>query len=847
MPALKTQYKNIFIDEDYSSKDLEENLAGKKGYSLFRLRDMDVPVPRFYVISGKVFSRFISDNVGPSLDGKITSEKIQKLIKEGSFSKHHEEDIRIGYSRISGFTSTWVAVRSSIILPESHQKLSFAGQLSTILNARGINDLLESIKSVYASAFTSEVATYLLSNGLTLSDIKIAIAVQKMIQSEVSGVAFTVDPITLNDDIMSIEAVFGLGEVIADGDITPDQYSVNKKDLKFEEKRIVPQKWMTVRKVQHVAGEDGKQKVDISPLWQNRQKLENRYIEELVKIGMQIEKKEDCPQDIEWVLEGGHLWVIQTKKAKNLRIKELDVDIRQDTDKLLRDSIEQINRVEEAKKKFVQDMETRNLELKKPKISEEEIKVPEKKSLREVLKKDILERPQEKLSPTIDEKLLITGIGASKGTFRGKIKIINDEKDLESGISDSTVIVLKDSIPHMEGKATLCGAIISDTGGLTSDLSIICREKEIPCVLGTHISSKVLKNDDEVLVDGEVGAIYGKGSFNKTVVELIQKEEKSTEDEEIIESKDTVEKVPEEKSENVVSKEGEKPKKARQGTATKVFLDLSYGLKSVKKSSELIELSDGLSHLRIEDVYTKIGRHPGAYIDEGRTKEFIKQCSEELAAICEFAKGDPIIIGIGSMTVGQYKELTKGPTFEKYDEKEINDSTNGLQRLLRRPKELSLAIKIIKRVRNVHGFRNVSIAIEFAGNPQNVIEFKKVVSAEGLRRSSTFKIFLVVDTPSIALIVDQYESSGIDGMIIDIKSLKKLMMADKYEDPSILKIIDQIKSQLDQGLAIVRYPGKSSIITKKVVESGFYGIAVTRKNLERARDQISKLERTALF
>lgn len=846
MAAHNTKNQNIIIDEDYCLKDVSESIVGKKGYSLFSLKEMDVPVPRYFIISGRIFSKYISSNVGPKLTDKITSEKIQDLIQKGNFSSEQEKDIKLGYSRISGFSSTWVAVRASIILPEDHQNISFAGQLSTILNVRGIENLLESVKSVYSSAFTPGVTTYLLSNGLTLSDIKVAIVVQKMVQSEVSGVAFTTDPISLNENLMSIEAVFGLGDVIANGDIIPDQYTVNKEDLKFTNKKIAPQKWMIVRKIHHLPDEEGTQRVAISPTWQNKQKLENKYIEELVKIGMQIEKKSKCPQDIEWVYEGGHLWIIQTRKAKNLRIKELDIDIRQDTDKLIRESLEQINKIEEAKNKFAEEIKQRNLDLSKPGKIEEEIKIPKKKSIRDILKKDLLERKDEKLTPTIDEKLLITGIGASKGTFRGKVKVINSPKDLESGITDTSILVLSQTFPEIEGKATLCGAIISDNGSLTSDLSIICREKKIPCVLGTHISSKVLKNGDEILVDGEVGAVYGKKDMPEKKIDLTMTHSIESipssfkEPKPLTENKPSLPRQAEEK--NILPS-----KRIKQNTATKVFIDLSYGIESVQRSADLVDLSDGICHIRIEDIYKKIGRHPGAYIQEERTKEFIKECSDELAEICKLSNGDPIIIGMGSMTVGQYKKLSKGPGIEKYDDKEITDVTNGLQRLLRRPKELSLAIKIIKNLRNVHGFRNVSIAIEYAGNPQNVIEFKKAVLATGLRRSSTFKIFLVVDTPSIALIVDEYENAGIDGMIIDIKSLKKLMMAEKYDDPSILKILDQIKNQLDQGLAIVRFPGKSQLITKKIVERGFYGIAVTRKNLEKARDRILKLERSALI
>lgn len=852
MAARKFSQINIFIDEDYDHKSVTDQDIGRKGYSLFKLRDMDVPVPRFFTISGKVFSQFVNTNVGPSLDNKITSEKITKLIKDGEFDEKIAHQIKIGYSRISGFSNSWVGVRSSIILPKKLDKLSFAGQLETVLNARGVDEVFDAIKSVYASAFTKEMATYLLSNGLSLSDIKVGIIIQKMVQAEVSGVTFTVDPITQKDNLMSIEAVFGLGEVIADGDITPDQYVVDKETLKFEEKKVVPQKWMMIRRIKHKSGEDGKQKIDISPLWQTRQKLENRFIEELVKICMQIEKKEKRAQDVEWVYEGGHLWVLQTSKASSIRLKEYDLDVRLDVDRSIRESVEQINQIEEAKKKFKEQLEDKGLDLSKPKIEkriekeESRIKKETPKSLREILKKKSEKRDTKKIKPKSGEKLLITGIGASKGSFRGKTVLVKTERDYEKSLKDGYVLVLKDLPKDIEGRITLGGAVICDIGGLTSDLATVCREKGIPCVLGTGLATKILKDGEMILVDGEVGAIYGAERPSSPTATTSQGLKSKNE---VVIEKELPKKVqiPEEEKESITEPTKKEEPIAKTPTATKIYIDLSYGIKTVEKSSRKISGADGISHIRLEDVYREIGRHPGAYVEEGRSKDFIKDAAQRLSDIVKFAEGDPVIIGLGGMTVGQYKKLTKGSSLEKYEDPNINDNTCGLQRLLAKPKELDMAIKIIKRVRNVHGHRNVSIAVEFAGTPANVVEFKKKVSSNGLRRSSTFKIFLMVDTPSIALIVDQYESAGIDGMIIDIKSLKKLMMAPDYDSASILKIIDQIKASLDGGLCIVRFPGKSKKIMNKIVGEGFYGVAVTRKNLEFTRKNISKLERKVLF
>ena len=106
--------------------------------------------------------------------------------------------------------------------------------------------MIDSIKRIYASLFTDDVVAYAASKGVNLADVKLAVVVQKMVQAEVSGVAFTIDPITQDPTKLSIEAVFGLGDTIALGELTPDIYLINKKDLNILEKRISPQEWMKI-------------------------------------------------------------------------------------------------------------------------------------------------------------------------------------------------------------------------------------------------------------------------------------------------------------------------------------------------------------------------------------------------------------------------------------------------------------------------------------------------------------------------------------------------------------------------------------------------------------------------
>ena len=193
--------KSIYFWEDYSFQKLNESFVGRKGLSLFELKDMDIPIPDFFVISPLVFDRAISDTLQRDAKDLFTKgsnpdeDLVEKAILKTELDPEILEDILSAYTRISGFTDSWVSVRSSVVFP-STPEVSFSGIFLTELNVRGSKDLIESIKKIYASLFTDDVVAYASSNGLNLADVKLAVVVQKMVQAEVSGVSFTVDLIT---------------------------------------------------------------------------------------------------------------------------------------------------------------------------------------------------------------------------------------------------------------------------------------------------------------------------------------------------------------------------------------------------------------------------------------------------------------------------------------------------------------------------------------------------------------------------------------------------------------------------------------------------------------------------
>jgi pyruvate,water dikinase len=399
---------------------------------------------------------------------------------------------------MSGFTDAWVSVRSSVVFPENKQ-VSFSGIFSTELNVRKFDDLQDAIKKVFASMFCDDVVAYASKMGVDLAEVKLAVVVQKMVQSEVSGVVFTVDPITQDNSKLSIEAVFGLGDVISLGEITPDTYLLNKKDLSIIEKHIAPQEWMKVRTLKPIRGGKHREDKDISS-WSHRQKLSDKDMKEISKIALIVENKSREIQNLEWVLSGGKFWVLQNKplyeESREERVVALSSDLTRKNihdvvvgfiEKYRGESMIVSQAISDAKKMVSKNGNEAAKELEKLILS---------------AKKEVEEVP----TPTKQEDLLASGIGASFGIKSGKVTVVDGPVDRKFTTED--ILLIKRYSSEMESMIVSSGGIIMDTGGLTSDTAILCREVGIPAVVGTVDASKKIKSGDLVKIDGNSGTVY---------------------------------------------------------------------------------------------------------------------------------------------------------------------------------------------------------------------------------------------------------------------------------------------------------------------------------------------------
>lgn len=845
---------SVYFWEDFTAKKLRETNVGRKGLSLFRLKDMDIPVPEFFVISSSVFKDISFEGLDrdfKKLTGRNRNpeeDEVEKSIQKTKLSEEVVDEIKSAYTRISGFTDAWVSVRSSVVFP-SKPEVSFSGVFNTRLNVRHVDDLLEAIKNIYASLFTDDVVMYAANKNIDLSEVKLAVVVQRMVQAEVSGVAFTVDPITQDKSKMSVEAVYGLGDVIASGEITPDTYVLNKKDLSIAEKHISPQEWMKVRTVGSGKGKNAVEKISISPTWSHRQKVDERHLQEVAKISLVIENKSREGQNVEWVQAGGKIWVLQNKPLKEKTLAPEVTVVREDRDTLREVVVAFVEKyrditkiegkaVDEAKKLVQKQQKEQNEELEKLVRVAQDINKNEK---------EVKTRAQTR------EDLLVSGIGASFGSVTGKAKIVKDgRKDMK--VDKNDVLVIKSYADEMESMILKAGAIVTDTGGLTSDIAILCREFDIPAVVGAKDASKILSNGDIVRVDGNTGTIYKE--TDSKIVKEIKEDKKETHP--VVEAYssgnlagvDLLEEKEAEIEEDENSEEEQAdaiPKDSTLSpTATKVFITPTLENDELR---EYVGNSHGILYVDLDKIMIEEGRHLMAFVEDKKFVEYANDISKRVCDIVELAQGDEVVVTIGSATAGDFRDITKGSSME---ESEVPDSHFGLRHYLENEKFLRRVLKIVKRIRNVYKKRNVTLGVHAPMNRDQMREFKKTLSSVGLRRSSTFNVYAVIDNPTEVILVDEIVKAKIDGVILNIPRIAKQMQGVDLNDKkseyslsnkSMLKVVDNVidilKSDKYEVFVVCEDDEK---LVGECVQKGVYGISVNPELIEDMRKLVAKEE-----
>lgn len=300
-------------------------VAGGKGANLGEMYRSKLPVPEAFVVTTKAYRAFVERNgldaklrqrlKGISMEDVRSVEKgaaeLRRIVESSDIPEDLEAEIALAYRQLSekfGSEALAVAVRSSATT-EDLRDASFAGQQTTLLNVKGVDELFAAIRKCWASVYTARATFYRAKRGFGSRTVDTAVVVQAQIMSERSGVGFTIHPITGDKTQMVIEAVYGQGEEIVSGRVVPDTFVLDKETGEVIEKRIVSKTRMKKASLRK-SGLVGSQ---VPAGLRERQVIGEDELKRLWELGSVLENHYGFPQDFEWAIEKGTIYLLQTR------------------------------------------------------------------------------------------------------------------------------------------------------------------------------------------------------------------------------------------------------------------------------------------------------------------------------------------------------------------------------------------------------------------------------------------------------------------------------------------------------------------------------------------------------
>jgi pyruvate,water dikinase len=724
--------------------------VGGKGANLGEMTRANIPVPPGFIVTAHAYFDFlqrtkITDKIRELLkpldsnDSKQLQQiagEVKQVILNAAFPPDLASEIKEAYVKMG---KGLVAVRSSATaedLPEA----SFAGQQRTFLNVQGEEELVSAVQGCWASLFEPRAIFYREHQGFDHFKVGIAVPIQKMVQSQASGVMFTLEPVTSDRSKIIIEAVFGLGEAIVGGEVNPDLYIVDKEGLKISTKKIGAQEWKLVRNP--VGGDkEANIQVPLPPSSQSQQKISDDDIIHLAKLGKQIEDHYQFPQDIEWAIEDNHIFIVQTRPVTTIR--------------------------------------------------------------------EVAE-----VTPEIEAPVLLTGASASPGMASGPAKIVPDASQIDK-VANGDILVTEMTTPDFVPAMKRAVAIVTDRGGRTSHAAIVSRELGIPCIVGAEGATTTLTDGQIITVDGSRGKVYeGRVAKEKTtaVADILREQIK---------------------------------------TKTKVYVNLAQPELAEKVAAHNV---DGVGLLRAEFIIAQIGEHPNYMISQNRGSEFTDKLAAGLTIFAKAFNPRPVVYRTTDFKTNEYRALIGGQEYEPEEENPML-GYRGCSRYIREIDVFKIELDAIKKVRQ--NYKNLWAMIPFVRTVDELARTKKIMEAEGLKRSDDFQLWMMAEVPSNIFIMEKFLEVGIDGISIGSNDLTQLTLGIDRDSPKLAEEFDErneaVLVALERAIKVSKSMGVTSSIcgeapsvypelTEKLVEWGITSVSISPDMIGKTREIIAKAE-----
>ncbi|PIP29722.1 phosphoenolpyruvate synthase [Candidatus Jorgensenbacteria bacterium CG23_combo_of_CG06-09_8_20_14_all_54_14] len=833
----QTSKKFIIWFKDIRLKDVPK-VGGKTaalGEMYANLTKRNINIPDGFAITAGAYRYFLRETgldreIKTLLAGLKTSnlkdlqrrgKAVRELIVRAELPADLKREIRAAYRKLERKYGKNVdtAVRSSATA-EDLPGVSFAGQHETFLNVSGADEVLLATKRCIASLFKDRAISYRADKGFAHSDVALSVGVQKMVRSDLaaSGVIFTIDTETGFDKVVVVNASWGLGEMVVQGKVLPDEFVVFKPTLAQGFKAVIAQNLgkKTVklvyadspRRSSHGGG-GGTRKVAVSARDQNRFCLTEDEVLTLARWSVVIEEhfsklhKREQPMDIEWAKDGksGELFIVQ------------------------------------ARPETVHAMES-------------------KKIYREY-------RLADKVLRQAQDKILAEGVAVGTKIGVGKARVIQSVRSI-GAFKPGEVLVTEVTDPDWEPIMKIAAAIVTDKGGRTSHAAIVSRELGIPCIVGAGNATRKLKTGQVITVDcsgGETGHVYqGKLPFEIKEHHL--------------------DKLPKPKVKIMVNIGA--PDEAFKNhylpvngvglgrlefiIASHIKIHPNALLEYQKLKTENFKLKTATERLERQKLIRKIDELTPGYKD--KIKFYVDELAEGIAKIAAAFYPREVIIRFSDFKTNEYRKLVGGELYEPVEENPML-GWRGASRYYdsKFEKAFGLEVKALRRVREKFGLTNVVPMVPFCRTPEEGRKVIAVMEKYGLHphksvdirinprlnqrqsasnnprqsapnpRESALQIYVMCEIPSNILLADEF-LDVFDGMSIGSNDLTQLVLGldrdsgtvshiANENDPAVRKMIAEVIAKCRTrkkysgicGQAPSDYPDFAAFLIKQGIES----------------------------
>jgi pyruvate,water dikinase len=804
----------VWLGEEAAS---DTRLVGGKAAGLNAMMKAGIPVPPGFVVTTEAYRQFVLETgiagyiryvleevvvSGKPSEYEKASELIRSKFARTPMPHRIAGEIEEAYRRLaklSGVEEPLVAVRSSATV-EDLPDASFAGQQETYLNIRGASSVVEMVKRAWSSLWTARALSYRDSLNVDHEAALMAVVVQKMVNSRSSGVAFTIHPVTGEEDKVVVEAIWGLGEYIVGGKVTPDRFVLSKSNLEILEKRVSEKR----RALFYDPRSSSNVEVEIPATEEDIKRLSMKYpeiAELIVKHGIRVDRQALSDEEVKAI----------ARLALNVEShfgKPMDVEWAIDADIPSPNNIFLV----QARPETVWS------------------------------RRKAVEKPKEEAVEVERGKILVKGIPASPGVAYGRVTVALTVEDAAKKMKKGDVLVTRMTDPDWVPYMKLASAIVTDEGGMTAHAAIVSRELGIPAVVGTGNATKVLRDGLEVTVDGSRGVVYA-GRVE-------------------VEAKPQPAPTPAPQVQQAVVP-AELLISAYPTTATKIYMNLGepeeidrykhlpfdgIGLMRIEfiiaswigyHPLYLIEQGRGVYFIdKLAEGIAKVAStiYPRPVVvrfSDFKTNEYAKlKGGEKYEALDE---RNPMI---GWRGVSRYIS----PQYEQ---------------------AFRLEVRAVKKARDEWGLKNVWVMFPFVRTTWELRRALAILEEEGLERSRDFKVWIMVEVPSTVFLASDF-AKMVDGFSIGSNDLTQLILgADRdsgllakmgyfdERDPAVLKAIRHVIRTAKRYGITSSICGQAPSVYPEIVEflvrEGIDSISVNPDAVISTRRLVASIERKILL